>query len=150
MDGVWLLFVYIQFNQSKSKPIQPRNSNLNYIQFLDLKTKRRKTKNKNNNFTGGGKFSSLPSPHSVRSLFTVLPRFWVCKIVFWSFLISSPLSTSASFSVYSSPRSTSSPLYFFFLFFSFFDLDRLSISNSLSWCTSKFNRLIFLFIIRGF
>ena len=35
--------------------------------------------------------ASLPSPHSVPSLFTVLPRFWVCKIVSWNFLISSPL-----------------------------------------------------------
>ena len=32
--------------KSKSKPIQPRNSNLNYIQFPDLKTKRKKTKTK--------------------------------------------------------------------------------------------------------
>ena len=38
-----------------------------------------------------GRFFSLPSPHSMPSLFTVLPRFWVCKIVFWNLLISSPL-----------------------------------------------------------
>ena len=67
--------------KSKSKPIQPRNSNLNYIQFPDLKTKRKKTKNKNNNFAGygymdGGRFFSLPSPHFGPSLFTVLPRLW--------------------------------------------------------------------------
>ena len=72
MDGVWFLFVYIQFNQSKSKPIQPRNSNLNYIQFPDLKTKRkRKKQNKNINFTSygytaylfnGGRFFSTQSP----------------------------------------------------------------------------------------
>ena len=37
-----------------------------------------------------GRFFSLPSPHSMPSLFTILPRFWVCKIVFWNFLISSP------------------------------------------------------------
>ena len=38
-----------------------------------------------------GRFFSLASPHSMPSLFTVLPRFWVCKIGFWNFLISSPL-----------------------------------------------------------
>ena len=76
MDGVWLLFVYIQFNQSKSKPIQPRNSNLIYIQFPDLKTKRKRKKkkqkqNKNINFTrygytaylsDGGRFFPTQSP----------------------------------------------------------------------------------------
>ena len=35
--------------------------------------------------------ASLPSPHSVPSQFTVLPRFRACKIVSWNFLISSPL-----------------------------------------------------------
>ena len=35
--------------------------------------------------------ASLPSPHFVPSLFTVLPRFWVCKIISWNFLISLPL-----------------------------------------------------------
>ena len=102
MDGVWLLFVYIQFNQSKSKPIQPRNSNLIYIQFPDLKTKRkRKKKTKQNKIKtstllvmGTRPISlmvadfSLPSLHSVPSLFTILPRFWVCKIVLSNFLIS--------------------------------------------------------------
>ena len=99
MDGVWLLFVYIQFNQSKSKPIQPRNSNLIYIQFPDLKRKGKgKKKNKTKTLTllvmGTRPISlmvadfSLPSPHSVPSLFTILPRFWVCKIVLSNFLIS--------------------------------------------------------------
>ena len=37
--------------KSKSKPIQPRNSNLNYIQFLDLKTKRKKTITKTKTIT---------------------------------------------------------------------------------------------------
>ena len=32
-----------------------------------------------------GRFFSLPSLHSMPSLFTVLPRFWVCKISFWNF-----------------------------------------------------------------
>ena len=101
MDGIWLLFVYIQFNQSKSKPIQPRNSNLIYIQFPDLKTKRKRKKKKQNKIKtstllvmGTRPISlmvadfSLPSPHSVPSLFTILPRFWVCKIVLSNFLIS--------------------------------------------------------------
>ena len=32
--------------------------------------------------------ASFSVSFSVPSLFTVLPRFWVCKIVFWNFLIS--------------------------------------------------------------
>ena len=35
--------------------------------------------------------ASLPSPHFVPSLFTVLPRFGAYKIISWNFLISSPL-----------------------------------------------------------
>ena len=37
--------------KSKSKPIQLRNSNLNYIQFLDLKMKRKKTITKTKTIT---------------------------------------------------------------------------------------------------
>ena len=33
-------------------------------------------------------FASFSVSFSVPSLFTILPRFWVCKIVFWNFLIS--------------------------------------------------------------
>ena len=35
--------------------------------------------------------ASLPSSHFVPSLFIILPRFWVCKIVSWNFLILSSL-----------------------------------------------------------
>ena len=117
MDGVWLLFVYIQFKQSKSKPIQPRNSNLIYIQFPDLKTKRKRKKkktkqNKNINFTrygytaylsDGGRFFSTQSPlcaftvyHSAKVLglqncFIKLFDFSACSS---PFSVSSPLCIS--------------------------------------------------------
>ena len=83
---------------------------------------------------------SLPSPHSVPSLFIVLPRFWVCKIVSWNFLISSPLILCFF-------------LHVLFASLCFYLGVRLALTGYLLlffYNEKLLNRLIFLFIMRGF
>ena len=83
---------------------------------------------------------SLPSPHSVPSLFIVLPRFWVCKIVSWNFLISSPLILCFF-------------LHVLFASLCFYLGVRLGLTGYLFlffYNEKLLNWLIFLFIMRGF
>ena len=88
--------------------------------------------------------ASLSVSFSVPSLFTVLPRFWVCKIMFWNFLIPSHLHITIFF-------------FFFFFFFSFsasfpVSSSPLSLPQSQFLCVPavsiclRFSLLFFLFL----